>query len=330
MARKLTLTVTIVSSIFHDIGTAIFYKNVFIDLCYPEDPERAPLFLSTISTRDAALIRCLRLPIHPIHAMLPRCTCLDMLNKIASNFLKLETIILVWPAPEGAQELPAELEMEMGDALAPRIGAILQRLGECRTCRIMIERAGPSQAHGGDFDESSLVPYPMTHSLQHRTVVEPRQTDAFESWNLLPERIKRAIIQFAVLEPDRLIHPLHSMSTSPETATIMPLLLASRNISRITADVVYRDATFASCLQRDRRAMYAWFQRRTPQQLQMIERYNINGLDRWIDRRFLKFLKSRCPNARDMEPSYLPAFGLHPCWNGDAHQWSAFLDESRA
>lgn len=249
-----------------------------------------------------------------------------MLNRIVSDFVKLETLIFVHPVPEDECDLYARLEIDLGYTLASSIYAILQRFGASERRRIVIENADILQALDKECNRNTLVLYPTTNSLQQLTAVKLRYTGTFKSWSALPEKIKRVVIQFAVLGPDRLIHPLHSMSTSLETKAIMPLLLTSRNLSRLTADVIYRDGTFASCIKKDRAAMYAWFQARTPQQLQMIERYHINGLDRWIDRRFLKFLKSRCPNAKDMEPSYIPEFGLHPCWSSDAHQWSAFLD----
>jgi hypothetical protein len=249
-----------------------------------------------------------------------------MLNRIVSDFVKLETLIFVHPVPEEDSDLHARLEIDLGYTLASSIDAILQRLGASERRRIAIEKADMSQAFGKECNQNNLVPYPTTNSLQQLTTVKRRDTGTFNSWSALPEKIKRIVIQLAVLGPNRLIHPLHSMSTISETKAILPLLLTCRNLSRLTADVIYRDATFASCIKKDRAAMYAWFQARPPQQLQMIERYNINGLDRWIDRRFLRFLQSRCPNAKDMEPSYRPEFGLHPCWSSDAHQWSDFLD----
>ena len=95
-----------------------------------------------------------------------------------------------------------------------------------------------SQALGKKCNQNELVPYPKTNSLQQLTAVGLRLTGTFNSWSALPEKIKRIVIQFAVLSPDLLIHPLHLMSTCAETKAIMPLLLTSGDLSRLTADVI--------------------------------------------------------------------------------------------
>jgi hypothetical protein len=218
----------------------------------------------------------------------------------------LEKLILVYPVQEGEREFYTQAGLDAENVLTRRIIAVRNVLEPLGGLRIEVERNGTSSLTHEEHERVSLdLPERFSSVEQH----------SFAPWTRLPESIKRKVIQFAALPPDKLIHPLLRAGAILETRTLVSLLHTSTEISRLTQDIVYREGTFMSCLRKDRGAMYAFFQKRTPEQLQKIGRYNINGLDHWVDRRLMRFLKSRCPNARDMESCFRETMGAHPCWD---------------
>ncbi|KAF1822656.1 uncharacterized protein K489DRAFT_380031 [Dissoconium aciculare CBS 342.82] len=240
-----------------------------------------------------------------------------MLHMIKRDFVNLEKLILVYPLQEEENEFYARTGLDPGVVQAERIVAVGPALRSLRGLSVVVEKAAATSASNEERELVPLVEYTDLQNPQQHAEGSSTAASSFASWSLLPEKVQRKVIEFSALPPDRLIHPLLATDTFPETRTIMPLLLTSKDTSRVTQDVVYRGAIFASCLRKDRAAMYTFFQKRTLQQAQMIERYNINGLDHWIDRRLSKFLKSHCPNARDMEHTFRHTMSVNPCWNVD-------------